>query len=174
MPSHSNGLAGHAPSSRTGLLSVRVISGRGFTLPPNTPLPPAIESALLNESSNHGHHHQRSSSSNNRESLQKKRYWWLPYVVLEFDKNEIMIDALGGELGAPVWMRKVPFDVSRAGDVAVSAYLRTQPAGLGEGDKDMGNDILLGRLDLSPSLDAHHVRPHLFLSYAVIILIIYN
>lgn len=29
--------------------------------------------------------------------------WWLPYIVLEFDKNEIMVDALGGELDSPVW-----------------------------------------------------------------------
>lgn len=26
------------------------------------------------------------------------------YVVLEFDKNEVLIDALGGELDSPVWM----------------------------------------------------------------------
>jgi serum/glucocorticoid-regulated kinase 2 len=25
-------------------------------------------------------------------------------VVLEFDKNEVLIDALGGEIAAPVWM----------------------------------------------------------------------
>jgi serum/glucocorticoid-regulated kinase 2 len=35
--------------------------------------------------------------------LQRKRFWWLPYVVLEFDKNEILIDALGGDLSNPVW-----------------------------------------------------------------------
>ena len=42
-------------------------------------------------------------STSNRESLQRKRYWWLPYVVLEFDKNEILIDAMGGDLASPVW-----------------------------------------------------------------------
>lgn len=42
--------------------------------------------------------------SNNRDSIQRKQQWWLPYVVLEFDKNEVLIDALGGDLGAPVWM----------------------------------------------------------------------
>lgn len=35
--------------------------------------------------------------------MQRRRYWWLPYVVLEFDKNEILIDALGGDLANPVW-----------------------------------------------------------------------
>lgn len=33
--------------------------------------------------------------------MQRKR--WLPYVVLEFDKNEILIDAMGGDLACPVW-----------------------------------------------------------------------
>ena len=42
-------------------------------------------------------------STSNRESMQRKRYWWLPYVVLEFDKNEILIDAMGGDLSSPVW-----------------------------------------------------------------------
>lgn len=26
------------------------------------------------------------------------------YVVMEFDKNEVLIDALGGDLASPVWM----------------------------------------------------------------------
>lgn len=38
-----------------------------------------------------------------RESLQRKQMWWLPYIVLEFDKNEVLVDALGGELDSPVW-----------------------------------------------------------------------
>ena len=28
---------------------------------------------------------------------------WLPYVMLEFDKNEVLINALGGDLKNPVW-----------------------------------------------------------------------
>ena len=35
--------------------------------------------------------------------MQRKRSWWLPYVVLEFDKNEVLIDAMGGNLAAPEW-----------------------------------------------------------------------
>ena len=50
----------------------------------------------------------RLSTSNRdaRESMQRKRAWWLPYVVLEFDKNEILVDALGGEISAPHWLYK--------------------------------------------------------------------
>ena len=35
--------------------------------------------------------------------MQRKRNWWLPYVVLEYDKNEILVDALGGDLAKPEW-----------------------------------------------------------------------
>lgn len=42
-------------------------------------------------------------SASNRESFQRHRSWWLPYVVLEFDKNEILIDAFGGDISSPVW-----------------------------------------------------------------------
>ena len=42
-------------------------------------------------------------STSNRESFQRHRSWWLPYVVLEFDKNEILIDAFGGDISSPVW-----------------------------------------------------------------------
>lgn len=48
--------------------------------------------------------HQRNASVNPRESIQRKKSWWLPYVVLEFDKNEVMIDALGGRRGSPNWL----------------------------------------------------------------------
>ena len=42
-------------------------------------------------------------SIGNRDSLQRKQFWWLPYVVLEFDKNEILVEALGGDLSKPEW-----------------------------------------------------------------------
>ena len=45
-------------------------------------------------------------STSNRDSMQRKRSWWLPYVVLEFDKNEILIDAMGGSLVQPEWNYK--------------------------------------------------------------------
>lgn len=72
------------------------------------------------------------------------------YVVLEFDKNEVLIDALGGELAAPVWMFRAHFDVSRISDISISSYLRTSTGGGAEGGEmkgnrnDMGNDLFLG------------------------------
>ena len=55
--------------------------------------------------------------------MQRKRYWWLPYVVLEFDKNEILIDALGGDLSNPVWNYRADLCVSEPSSYFSSACL---------------------------------------------------
>lgn len=101
---------------RTGMLTIRVCSGeyldlrknsrrlantvsrtgRGMALAPSVQVPEVIKRALASSPPTR-------KSTSNRESMQRNRYWWLPYVVLEFDKNEILIDALGGDLGNPVW-----------------------------------------------------------------------
>ncbi|KAF9074719.1 Pkinase-domain-containing protein [Rhodocollybia butyracea] len=130
---------------RSGMLTIRIFSGRGLALPPNVPLPDVIQKALESTPARR--------STSNRESMQRKRYWWLPYVVLEFDKNEILIDALGGDLACPVWNYRANFDVSRTSTISVSAYLRTAAM---QGPDDMGNDLLLARVDLTPMLDGHH------------------
>ena len=44
-------------------------------------------------------------------------------------------------------------DVSRNADISVSAYLRTQPPVPGDDQHNMGNDLLMCRLDLTPVLD---------------------
>lgn len=45
-------------------------------------------------------------------------------------------------------------DVSRTSTLSLSAYLRTAPSSGSE--NDMGNDILLGRLEVTPVLDGPH------------------
>ncbi|KZT70610.1 Pkinase-domain-containing protein [Daedalea quercina L-15889] len=127
---------------RQGLLTIRIFSGRGLSLPPGVPVPDIIQKALTT---------QPPLRASNRESMQRRRYWWLPYVVLEFDKNEVLIDALGGDLANPQWNYKADFDVSRTSNISVSAYLRTAQCVPGQGD--MGNDLLMARVDLSPALD---------------------
>lgn len=72
--------------------------GRGLSLTPGVQVPDVIQRALESAPSNAAR-----KSTSNRDSVQRKRYWWLPYVVLEFDKNEILIDALGGDLSNPIW-----------------------------------------------------------------------
>jgi serum/glucocorticoid-regulated kinase 2 len=90
-------------------------------------------------------------STSNRESMQRKRYWWLPYVVLEFDKNEIL-----KILCFKQFILIVSSDVSRTSNISVSSYLRTAAAV--QGQDNMGNDLLMGRVDLTPMLDGHVSR----------------
>ncbi|KAJ7472261.1 kinase-like domain-containing protein [Mycena galericulata] len=129
---------------RSGMLTIRIFSGRGLSLPPDVAVPEAIQKALDSAQP-------AKKPANNRESMQRKRY--LPYVVLEFDKNEVLIDAMDGDLASPVWNYRAHFDVSRTSNVSVSAYLRTDAA-VG-GQDDMGNDLLMARVDLTPTLDSH-------------------
>jgi serum/glucocorticoid-regulated kinase 2 len=105
----SNALASStgAPISRSGLLVIRVIDAKGLSLPQGVSTPPAIARAITQS---------RTSSSfatsfvngngGNRQSMQRKNCWWLPYMVLEFDKNEVLIDAMGGDVQGPTWMYK--------------------------------------------------------------------
>ena len=129
-------------------------------MPTNTPLPAAIQQAVLNKQQ-HGSSAYGSSvgnsvprGGNNRESVQRKQMWWLPYVVLEFDKNEVLVDALGGDLDTPQYHYRARFDVSRASEITLSAYLRTAPTVPGQDRPDMGNDLYLAGIKIAPSFDA--------------------
>jgi len=130
---------------RSGMLTIRIFSGRGLSLAPGVRIPSVIQKALDSSPPSR-------KSLSNRDSLHRKRQWWLPYVVLEFDKNEVLIDALGGDLASPIWNYRADFDVSRTSNISVSSYLRTTVAG----HDDMGNDLLIARVDLTPFLEGHH------------------
>ncbi|KAK9719527.1 Serine/threonine-protein kinase [Basidiobolus ranarum] len=71
--------------------------------------------------------------------------WRLPYVVLEYDRNDLLIEALGGELENPVWKYKANFDVSRESEVTVSIYTRTE-----DPKKTSGKSVFLGAVILNP------------------------
>ncbi|KIP11302.1 hypothetical protein PHLGIDRAFT_141514 [Phlebiopsis gigantea 11061_1 CR5-6] len=132
--------------ARSGMLTIRIFSGRGLALPPGVQVPDVIQKALESTPSRR--------STSNRESYQRKRSWWLPYVVLEFDKNEVLVDAMAGDISKPEWNYRADFDVSRMSNISVAAYLRTAQSV--HGQEDMGNDILMARVDLTPILDGHH------------------
>jgi len=92
----------------------------------------------------------------NRDSMQRKQCWWLPYAVLEFDKNEVLIDALGGDLANPVWMYQAHFDVSRNSEISIQIYLRSasSTATLASGG-DMGkSDVFMGNFKLTPDFES--------------------
>ncbi|KAF8443826.1 Pkinase-domain-containing protein [Boletus edulis BED1] len=133
---------------RSGMLTIRIFAGRGLSLAPGVQVPEVIQKAL--ESSPPAPRRPAS----NRESFQRKRNWWLPYIVLEFDNNQVLVDAMGGDLANPVWNYRATFDVSRTSNISVSAYLRTATAV--HSQEDMGNDLLIARAQITPALDGHH------------------
>lgn len=98
-PTPGNGQDAHAPAS--GTLTIRVVAAKQLSLPPDVLLPSPIEKALRSQPQVGSPTH---PNRQNRESIQRKQCWWLPYVVLAFDKNEVLIDALGGDLSSPTWM----------------------------------------------------------------------
>lgn len=99
--------------------------------------------------------------------MQRRQRWWLPYLVLEFDKNEVLIDAVGGDVQGPVWMFKAHFDVSRNSEISLQSYLRSgegfgpqqqlQQNGSSKdshGDDVMGvGDIFLGGVKFVPDFE---------------------
>lgn len=144
-------------------------AGRGLSLAPGVQVPEVIQKAL--ESSPPAPRR----AASNRESYQRKRNWWLPYVVLEFDNNQVLVDAMGGDLSNPIWNYRAALyadpliilgrsaydksysDVSRTSNISVSAYLRT--AAVVHSQEDMGNDLLMARAQITPALDGHvHTR----------------
>ncbi|PKY38438.1 kinase-like protein [Rhizophagus irregularis] len=130
------------PIPASGLLLIRVVEARGITLPPGIrppQIPPHFSSVPTN-------------TRGNRDSMQRKQCWWLPYVVLEFDKNEVLIDALGGEVQNPTWQYRAHFDVSRESDVSIQIYLRKSTQ-TGQHTNDMGNDVFLGGVKIAPSFN---------------------
>ncbi|KAL7420025.1 Serine/threonine-protein kinase [Cryptotrichosporon argae] len=154
------------PVARSGMLKIRVTAGKGLSLPQGVSVPAPIQNALASHPSSalsaSLSSSPRVSLRPNRDSLQRKQLWWLPYVVLEFDKNEVLVDALGGDLASPVWMYSATFDVSRRSEISVQTYLRTtQPsnvlAGQGEASQkgaEMGNsDLCLGGIRFTPDLE---------------------
>ncbi|PWN36988.1 putative proliferation-associated serine/threonine protein kinase [Meira miltonrushii] len=154
-----------APIARSGLLVIRVVDARGLSLPPGQNVPPMIARALAqagpNGASMAGSLTHGNGSAGNRQSMQRKQCWWLPYLVLEFDKNEVLIDALGGDVSAPVWMYKANFDVSRNSEISLQCYLRSgegpgQSAANkdGQGDDVMGmGDVYLGGVKFVPDFE---------------------
>ncbi|KAF8574539.1 kinase-like protein [Ramaria rubella] len=158
-PPTASRLSNSEPVFETGLLTICILSGRGLSLPQGLPLPDVIQKQLEQQPQG------RLSTSNRdaRESMWRKRAWWLPYVVLEFDKNEILVNALDGEISAPHWRYKAHFDVSRISNISVAAYLRTSASASGQ---EIGNDLLVGRVDFMPALDAYDVVDHWYAATA--------
>ena len=78
---------------------------------------------------------------------------YLPYVLLDFDKLQIFVDAVSGTPENPIWpggSTQYKFDVSRVTDLAVQLYLRNPHARPGAGRSD---DIFLGACRVKPRFE---------------------
>lgn len=75
-------------SPKNGLLLIRIVEARNLIIPVS-----ALHQVQINVQNN--------SAASVASAAGKA--WWLPYAVLEFDRNELQIDALGGDLQNPVW-----------------------------------------------------------------------
>ena len=71
-------------AAQSDLLAVSVVTARGLSLPSGKVLAEKSGDALQSKSL-------------------RERQTFLPYVVLEFDKNEVLILASSGDLSAPQW-----------------------------------------------------------------------
>lgn len=109
-----------------------------------------------------------------RDSIQRTQCWWLPYLVMEYEVNQVLITPLGGDLEKPLYMYQahlyVTFhsfsqmcfadvrlcsDVSRNSEISLQCYLRAEePKRGGDGlADDLGNDIFLGGIKFIPNFD---------------------
>ena len=96
-----------------GLLTIRMTSAEGLALPAGTAIPAVVEAALASHEAKIAESVSPSSVTQQRlakkghqakDSIQRVQCWWLPYIVMEFDVNQVLITPLGGSIEAPVYM----------------------------------------------------------------------
>ncbi|PPQ96680.1 hypothetical protein CVT26_010309 [Gymnopilus dilepis] len=148
---------------RSGLLTIRVMGAEGVGLPAGTSMPPAVKSALTSQQakvaasvspSSVNQQRLANRSKGSRDSIQRAQCWWLPYLVMEYEVNQVLITPLGGDLEKPLYMYQAHFDVSRNSEISLQCYLRTEePKSVDGLADDLGNDIFLGGLKFVPNFD---------------------
>ncbi|KAH9841440.1 AGC/Akt protein kinase [Rhodofomes roseus] len=149
--------------SRSGLLAIRVLWAEGLSLPAGQGMPPAVQAALSSQqakvaasvSPSSVTQHRLANRKSNRDSVQRQQCWWLPYLVMEFEVNQVLITPLGGDVAKPLYMYETNFDVSRHSDISIQCYLRAEePKRGGDGiADDMGNDIFMGGVRFTPDFE---------------------
>ena len=80
----------------------------------------------------------------------------LPYALLDFDKNQVFVNAVSGSPDTPLWAGSntaYKFDVSRATDLNISIYLRHPNATPGSGRAE---DIFVGQVRVNPRFEVAH------------------
>ena len=78
---------------------------------------------------------------------------YLPYALIDFDKQQVFINAVSGTPENPLWAgsnTQYKFDVSRVTDLNVSLYIRNPSASQGAGQN--GN-IFIGSIKINPRFE---------------------
>ncbi|KAJ5502443.1 hypothetical protein N7463_005317 [Penicillium fimorum] len=78
---------------------------------------------------------------------------YLPYALLDFEKNQVFVDAVSGTPESPLWAgdnTAFKFDVSRKTELSVQLYLRNPAARPGAGRSE---DIFLGACKVNPRFE---------------------
>ena len=95
---------------RTGILSIRVINAEGLAVPQGATLSAAVQAALKSQQAQVAASMSPSSVAQDRlsavgtghakrNSVQRAQCWWLPYLVMEFEVNQVLITSHGSKLG---------------------------------------------------------------------------
>jgi serum/glucocorticoid-regulated kinase 2 len=155
---------------KPGILIVTLHEGKGFSLSPhyqqvvnsyyqnpNAPIRPnssSSHSAQTAGSYTQPARPQSTSSGINAAPTIHGRYLtkYLPYVLLDFDKNQVFVDAVSGTPENPLWAgdnTAFKFDVSRQTELSIQIYLRNPAARPGVGRSE---DIFLGATKMQPRL----------------------
>ncbi|KAF7298980.1 Non-specific serine/threonine protein kinase [Mycena indigotica] len=144
------------------LETIRVAWAEGLAVPDGGALPPAVQAALDSQQakvaaavspSSVTQQRLANKSRGNRDSVQRAQCWWLPYLVMEYEVNQVLITPLGGEIDKPIFMYQVHFDVSRNSEISMQCYLRAEEPKRGEGADDLGNDVFMGGIKFIPNFD---------------------
>ena len=83
---------------------------------------------------------------------------YLPYALIDFDKQQVFINAVSGNPENPLWAganTQYKFDVSRITDLSVSLYIRNPSASPGAGRSE---DIFIGTCKVTPRFEESHTQ----------------
>jgi serum/glucocorticoid-regulated kinase 2 len=159
---------------KPGILIVTLHEGRGFALSPhfqqvftshfqNNNYSSSVRPSSSSSHSTHGQtasfaqsgRPQSTSGGINAAPTIHGRYStkYLPYALLDFEKNQVFVDAVSGTPENPLWAgdnTAFKFDVSRKTELNVQLYLRNPSARPGAGRSE---DIFLGAVRVLPRFE---------------------
>ncbi|KAF3052925.1 hypothetical protein E8E11_011688 [Didymella keratinophila] len=164
---------------RPGILIVTLHEGKGFSLPPGAEAafsggshhqgslsqgggfsvagsmrPGSSRNPVVGSYTGHGRPQSAAGSINAAPTIHG-RYSskHLPYALVDFDKQQVFINAVSGTPENPLWAggnTQYKFDVSRMTDLTVSLYIRNPTAPPNAGRNE---DIFIGTLKINPRFE---------------------